>query len=184
MLFYISNSSANSRHCRDEISFSHNHNKQVVAVYLSQTELPVGLELSLSSTQAIQKFNLSIDQYLGKLGAALPGLATNGSDTAGVATPPSADKGAHLRRYKLHYLVVAGLLIAAGTLALLNRDYLQVKMAIYLPLIFAEPLEQKIGFAVSKNNARIAYATTGEGPPIVLVLGWATHIEGGWDSPV
>ena len=83
VLFYISDSSVHSRHCRDEIAFSHNHDKQVVAVYLSQTELPVGLELSLSSTQAIQKFDLSADQYLGKLSATLPGLANDEGDLAG-----------------------------------------------------------------------------------------------------
>jgi pimeloyl-ACP methyl ester carboxylesterase len=182
VLFYISESSVNSRHCRDEISFSHNHDKQVVAIYLSKTELPVGLELSLSSTQAIQKFALSADQYLGKLSATLPALSNNEEGPPGLV--PSAQRGSHFLRFKYRYAILMALLFMAGSLAMFNREYLQVKTALYLPLIFSDPIKQNIGFAVSKNNRRIAYATTGEGAPIVYVLGWATHLEGGWDSPV
>ena len=33
-------------------------------------------------------------------------------------------------------------------------------------------LTQQIRFCESRDGVRIAYATTGEGPPVVIVLGW------------
>lgn len=37
--------------------------------------------------------------------------------------------------------------------------------------------EQQIRFCYSSDGTRIAYATTGQGPPLVRVLGWLTHLE-------
>ena len=37
--------------------------------------------------------------------------------------------------------------------------------------------EQQIRFCCSSDGTRIAYATTGQGPPLVRVLGWLTHLE-------
>ena len=67
VLFYASSRSAESRHCRDEINFAHNHDIPVLAIHLEDFALPLGLELSLSSTQAIKKHALSDESYLGKL---------------------------------------------------------------------------------------------------------------------
>src|SRR3990172_8260072 len=38
-------------------------------------------------------------------------------------------------------------------------------------------MEQRIRFCTTSDGVRIAYATMGEGPPLVRVLGWATHLE-------
>jgi pimeloyl-ACP methyl ester carboxylesterase len=43
--------------------------------------------------------------------------------------------------------------------------------------------EQEIAFATSSDGVRIAYGTVGEGPPVVIVLGWFTHLERGVLSP-
>lgn len=43
---------------------------------------------------------------------------------------------------------------------------------------------QQIRFCTSSDGIRIAYATTGEGPPIVRAAHWLTHIEFDWTSPV
>jgi len=166
LLFYVSKSSVNSRHCRDEVNFTHNHDKPVVAVYLTEVELPVGLELSIGSTQAIQKFDLSTEQYLAKLGAVL-GISV-GAESGGynaTRNPPSTKESRFLRN-KMPYFLAATIIIAVGVFAQINRDYVLATVAIYLPLIYSDAIEQEVGFAASQDDVRIAYATTGKGPPI------------------
>jgi len=45
-------------------------------------------------------------------------------------------------------------------------------------------MKQRIQFCTSRDGARIAYATAGEGPPLVRVNNWFTHLELDWDNPV
>jgi pimeloyl-ACP methyl ester carboxylesterase len=42
--------------------------------------------------------------------------------------------------------------------------------------------EQDIRFAVSSGGVRIAYATSGRGPPLVRAAHWMTHLEHDWCS--
>jgi len=44
--------------------------------------------------------------------------------------------------------------------------------------------KQQIRFCTSSDGVRIAYATTGEGPPLVKVASWMNHLEFDWQSPV
>jgi pimeloyl-ACP methyl ester carboxylesterase/DNA-binding SARP family transcriptional activator len=46
------------------------------------------------------------------------------------------------------------------------------------------PIRQEIRFCVADDGVRIAYATTGEGPPLVKPANWMTHLEYDWESPV
>ena len=43
---------------------------------------------------------------------------------------------------------------------------------------------QKIQFCTAKDGTRIAYATLGEGKPIVKAANWLSHLEHDWDSPI
>lgn len=43
---------------------------------------------------------------------------------------------------------------------------------------------QEIRFCTAGDCTRIAYATVGEGPPVVKTANWLTHLEHEWDSPV
>ena len=70
-------------------------------------------------------------------------------------------------------------LVVAG-IAALNRDPLSLWFALNVPRFFGNPIEQTLGVARTSDGVGIAYATTGQGPAIVFVLGWATHIEGGF----
>jgi pimeloyl-ACP methyl ester carboxylesterase/DNA-binding winged helix-turn-helix (wHTH) protein len=45
-------------------------------------------------------------------------------------------------------------------------------------------LEQRIGFCTASDGVRIAYATSGTGPPLVKPANWLTHLEFDWESPV
>ncbi len=43
---------------------------------------------------------------------------------------------------------------------------------------------QEIRFCVADDGVRIAYATAGQGPPLVKPANWMTHLEYDWESPV
>jgi len=45
-------------------------------------------------------------------------------------------------------------------------------------------MEQQIRFCSSFDGTRIAYATAGSGPPLVMLTNWLSHLEFDWDSPV
>jgi pimeloyl-ACP methyl ester carboxylesterase len=45
-------------------------------------------------------------------------------------------------------------------------------------------MKQQIRFCKSADGVRVAYATTGDGPPLVKVSNWLSHVEFDWDSPV
>ncbi|HEX9783081.1 MAG TPA: hypothetical protein VGA56_10195, partial [Opitutaceae bacterium] len=45
-------------------------------------------------------------------------------------------------------------------------------------------MDQTIRFCTAPDGARIAYAVSGKGPPIVKVGNWFTHLEFDWKSPV
>ncbi|MEO8561741.1 MAG: alpha/beta fold hydrolase [bacterium] len=46
------------------------------------------------------------------------------------------------------------------------------------------PMAQAIRFCTASDGARIAYATSGAGPPLVKPANWLTHVEYDWESPV
>jgi len=45
-------------------------------------------------------------------------------------------------------------------------------------------MEQQIHFCTTDDDVRIAYATVGEGPPLVKAANWLSHLEFDWRSPV
>ncbi len=45
-------------------------------------------------------------------------------------------------------------------------------------------MEQKVSFLKSSDGVRLAYATSGEGPPLVRAATWLTHLEQDWHGPV
>ena len=47
-----------------------------------------------------------------------------------------------------------------------------------------KPFSQRIQFCTAADNVRIAYATSGTGPPLVKPANWITHLEYDWESPV
>lgn len=46
------------------------------------------------------------------------------------------------------------------------------------------PRKQTIRFCTSNDGTRIAYAESGEGPPLIKAANWLSHLEFDWDSPV
>ncbi len=74
-------------------------------------------------------------------------------------------------------------LLAVGLLWLV-RAPIVTWVALNLPRVLGASVEQQIAFAETSDGVRIAYATSGGGPPIVFVLGWASHLTKGLGSPL
>jgi pimeloyl-ACP methyl ester carboxylesterase/DNA-binding CsgD family transcriptional regulator len=45
-------------------------------------------------------------------------------------------------------------------------------------------MNQEIRFCTARDSTRLAYAKVGEGPPLVKVGNWLSHLEYDWNSPV
>jgi pimeloyl-ACP methyl ester carboxylesterase/DNA-binding CsgD family transcriptional regulator len=45
-------------------------------------------------------------------------------------------------------------------------------------------MKQEIRFCTASDNTRLAYAKVGQGPPLVKVGNWMSHLEYDWGSPV
>jgi pimeloyl-ACP methyl ester carboxylesterase/DNA-binding CsgD family transcriptional regulator len=43
-------------------------------------------------------------------------------------------------------------------------------------------MDQKIRYCTTPDGAKLAYALSGEGPPLVMSASWLTHLEHQWDS--
>lgn len=48
----------------------------------------------------------------------------------------------------------------------------------------SEASGQQIRFCTADDGVRIAYAKSGQGPPLVKTANWLTHLEYDWESPV
>lgn len=46
------------------------------------------------------------------------------------------------------------------------------------------PLRQEVRFCKSRDGTKIAWASVGDGPPIVKTANWLNHLEFDWESPV
>jgi pimeloyl-ACP methyl ester carboxylesterase len=83
---------------------------------------------------------------------------------------------------KLLSVAIVGFVLAGSLF--LARGPILAWFAINVPRVVGANVQQQIGFATTPDGVRIAYATAGEGPPIVFVLGWLTHLTEGIGSPL
>ncbi|MCZ6887981.1 MAG: toll/interleukin-1 receptor domain-containing protein, partial [Gammaproteobacteria bacterium] len=70
-LFFVSPRSVVSANCEQELNFALSRERKMLCVHLEPTELPPGMELSLSTKQAIVRADYSQDAYEAKLQASL-----------------------------------------------------------------------------------------------------------------
>ena len=59
----------------------------------------------------------------------------------------------------------------------------EVAPPIRSPVLAGAP-EQEIRFATAGDGTRLAYATSGAGPPLVKAANWLSHLAYDWESPV
>jgi class 3 adenylate cyclase/pimeloyl-ACP methyl ester carboxylesterase len=92
---------------------------------------------------------------------------------------------ARLRLPSLRTLSLASAGTALVGYVLYSVFYVEIATAllIYVPRLLPVRVHQKIGYCTTSDGVRIAYGTVGKGPPVVYVLGWATHLTRGFGSP-
>jgi len=73
-LMFTSPRSAASENCRNEVNLALNRKKKFLAIYLEDTELPLGLELRMGDLQAILKFKMPETTYRKKVFAGMEKL--------------------------------------------------------------------------------------------------------------
>ena len=186
VIFFVSEASVNSRHCRDEVHFALSRGIQIVAVYLEDVVLPVGLELSIGSTQAVMAHEVRVDDYRTRLLASLSG----GSLPKPVATGSGKGQKSKVRISKPRKRRIVALTVFGFCCVLgfgVFKQYQPSIMATAIlnaPWLFNTAIDQDLGFAIAADGTRIAYAVSGSGYPLVIVLGWGTHLERGMMSPM
>ena len=74
-LFFVTPNSVTREHCRRELSFAQEEERDVMAVHLQLTEASSGLRLSLNNRQAIFKHELTQEQYDRELLQAIAGAS-------------------------------------------------------------------------------------------------------------
>jgi len=70
-LYFVSQNSVESKHCRRELRFAQAEEKRILGVQLDAFELPSGIRFSLGSLQLILKHELSVNEYHSRLASAL-----------------------------------------------------------------------------------------------------------------
>ena len=64
---FVTPNAVDSKNVKNEINFALNNNKKFLAIYLEETQLPLGLELRMGDIQAVLKWRMSESNYLKKL---------------------------------------------------------------------------------------------------------------------
>jgi class 3 adenylate cyclase len=80
-LFYASENSVHSPHCRGEINFALDQSCHMLVVHLEDAELSAGLRLSLGARQALMKYELRDEVYQRKLLSALQMFTRSAGET-------------------------------------------------------------------------------------------------------
>jgi pimeloyl-ACP methyl ester carboxylesterase/DNA-binding SARP family transcriptional activator len=62
-----------------------------------------------------------------------------------------------------------------------GRDFAEARAAPPVRQLLAR---QQIQFCTTRDDVRIAYASVGEGPPLVKAANWLSHLELDWDAPI
>jgi class 3 adenylate cyclase/pimeloyl-ACP methyl ester carboxylesterase len=88
----------------------------------------------------------------------------------------------HSGRKRVLVACLVGATSVAAILIVVNWASLLAWAALKAPRWMGTPIEQEIGFTETSDGVRIAYATSGSGPPVVFVLGWGTHLQEGMGS--
>jgi len=91
-LFYVTPRSVASGNCQREVNFCLSRERKILCVHLEETRLPIGLELSLSDTQAIMRAEHSDDDYRVKLADALRAMLHLPMQTAPLPRAPVVDE--------------------------------------------------------------------------------------------
>jgi class 3 adenylate cyclase/pimeloyl-ACP methyl ester carboxylesterase len=116
-------------------------------------------------------------------------LATTASSSRGAKSTGSAFAGlthrvtSRLPSIRTFSLASVGTALVGYVLYSVFYVEIATALLIYVPRMLPVRVHQKIGYCMTSDGVRIAYGTSGNGPPVVLVVGWGTHLTRGWGSP-
>ncbi len=102
LLYFATQSSVASRHCKDEISHALSNGIDILSVHLEPLELDSGLKLALGSRQAILKHELPLERYEALLEDSLSASQVRARSRS------EFDIGAHVGGYVVRQLVGEG----------------------------------------------------------------------------
>jgi class 3 adenylate cyclase/pimeloyl-ACP methyl ester carboxylesterase len=106
-----------------------------------------------------------------------------GLATPGIAIDGEANNSLR-RRLPRRGLLVALVAIAATVLGYeLLYNEVATLARIYVPRMLTPEVDQTIAYCTTTDGVRIAYGTSGKGPPVVIVVGLLTHLKLGLFSP-
>ena len=104
-VYFLTPRSVASENCRRELIFAQEEHRQVLAVYLEETDVPSGLRLSLDNRQAILKYQLSDEAYQHAL------IEAVGTQVAVKSSPAKTKSKSRLR---IIFAIAASTLLAIG----------------------------------------------------------------------
>jgi|TARA_B100000315_G_scaffold260853_1_gene326379 serine/threonine-protein kinase len=161
-LYFVSPTSASSEHCEREVNYAIDQKKPLLVAHLEETTLPSGLGMSLSSIQAIMRYQLADLDYRIKLLNAASDHIRRGIGAASSATVIAGTS------HKLTVgLCLAALLLGAGTMGLVTwnprtTDEVSPRQLVRFPIVrpagVAEvrPLLQPI--ALSNDGSLVVFS--------------------------
>ena len=113
-LYFITPRSVASNHCRREVNLATDLQKQILVVQMEETELPSGLDLTLSAMQAILRYEISDHAYRSKL---ITGVSAHLQRGVAQAYPaPTTTEKRDVRSVLLSIGIVGFAILAATTL--------------------------------------------------------------------
>ena len=169
--------SVESEYVRSEVEDAANRNI-LVPVLIDEVQPPLAHRRRQSAVLT-STFDLQDVEYQ-KLVAGI--RATTGASP--ITTRNAVPQSKALKWQRLG--IVLGILLAVSiSLIYYYRESVMMALILNVPTLFiSEPIEQEIGFTTAPDGTRIAYATSGHGPPVVQVLTVGTHLESGQSSPI
>ena len=115
-LYFITGQSAASEHCQREVHYAIDNGKQLLTVHLEETVLPGGINLSLSSIQAIMRHELSDLDYRIKLLNGTSDHIKRGISVAAEPTPKvNGFSGKVTAAISIAMLLIGGLIVGLLT---------------------------------------------------------------------
>lgn len=117
LLFFVTPAAVASRHCRNEVHYAQNHERRILRVHLSETELPSGIELALGSSQAILAYDLSKAAFRSKLSEVLARHIRTSPSTSAETLPTRANS-----KYLWVAGVFSGIVVLIGLVGWLARS--------------------------------------------------------------
>ena len=152
-LYFVTSNAAESENCRKELNFADDQNVPVISVYLEQTELTVGLKLTLSDRQAILKHEIPLDEYATKL---LDGIRKHIPDNHESGYVPAVVKSGVGKRIirRRSLWVITGLLAMSAIFMSVNESRIWITQAAIglsfnvAMMLSSNQLETETGIAV------------------------------------